>query len=159
LNPDLELLSSIFNRLYRPDLSKTYYTQETIYYERLKDYGVIYYMQVVSSSETDYRKFNMPTIDLEDIDKETRDKKVTELYPLFEKDIKESMLDYGRTLKSLKDDEMLVFNIKLTKCEKCGIPASLELSVKNAVLKDYSSGKLTKDAATSKINSKKGPNQ
>jgi hypothetical protein len=159
LSPDLELLSSIFNRLYRPDLSKSYYTQENIYYERLKDYGVIYYMQVVSSVESDYKKFNMPTIDLEDIDKETRDKKVTELYPLFEKDVKESMLEYGRTVKSLKDNEMLIFNIKLTKCEGCRIPSSLELSVKNAVLEDFSNGKLTKEAAMAKINVKKGPNQ
>ncbi len=159
LNPDLELLSSIFSRLYRPDLSRTYYSQENIYYERLKDYGVIYYMQVYSSNETDFKKFNMPTLDLEDVDKSTRDKKVIEMYPAFEMDIKESMLDYGRTLKSLKDDEVLVFNIKLTKCEGCGIPTSVELSVKNSVLQDYSSGKLNKEAAEAKINVKKGPAQ
>src|SRR5882762_4493073 len=152
LSPDLELLSSIFNRLYRPDLSKSYYSQENIYYERLKDYGVVYYMQVVSSVETDYKKFNMPTIDLEDIDKQTRDKKVAELYPVFEKDVKESILEYGRTLKSLKDDEMVVLNIRLTKCEACGIPSTLELSVKDSVLKDFSSGKLTKEAALTRIN-------
>jgi len=159
LSPDLELLSSIFNRLYRADLSKSYYIQENMYYERLKDYGVIYYMQVVSSVESDYRKFNMPTIDLEDIDKATRDQKVKELYPVFEKDIKESLLEYGRTVKSLKDDEMVVLNIKITKCEGCSIPSSLELSVKNAVLKDVSNGKLTKEAAIAKVNVKKGPNQ
>ena len=101
----------------------------------------------------------MPTLDLENVDKEMRDKKVKELYPVFEKDIKESMLDYGRTLKSLKDDELLVLNIKLTQCESCGIPSTLELSVKNSVLKDFSSGKLTKEAAISKIAVKKGPNQ
>ena len=159
LSPDLELLSSIFNRLYRSDLSKSYYSQENIYYERLKDYGVVYYMQVVSSVETDYKKFNMPTIDLEDIDKQTRDKKVAELYPVFEKDVKESILEYGRTLKSLKDDEMVVLNIRLTKCQACGIPSTLELSVKDSVLKDFSSGKLTKEAALLKINVKKGPIQ
>lgn len=159
LSPDLELLSSIFNRLYRPDLSKSYYIQENIYYERLKNYGVIYYMQVYSSNETDFKKFNMPTVNLEDIDKETRDKQVTRLYPEFENDIKESMLDYGRTLKSLKDDEALVFNIKLTRCEGCGIPKSVELSVKNVVLREYSAGKLSKADAMARINVKKGPAQ
>ena len=159
LNPDLELLSSIFNRLYRPDLSKTYYAQENIYYERLKNYGVIYYMQVYSSNETDFRKFNMPTLNLEEVDRSTRDKKVIELYPTFERDIKESMLDYGRTLKSLKGEEVLALNVKLTKCEGCGIPKTLELSVKNTVLQDYGSGKLTKEAALAKIDVKKGPAQ
>src|ERR1700754_732404 len=39
--PDMELLSSIFNRLYQADLSKTYYVQGNPYYERLTDFGAI----------------------------------------------------------------------------------------------------------------------
>ncbi len=120
---------------------------------------MVYYLQVYTSNQSDLRKYDMPTVDLESVDKETRDKKVKELYPVFEKDVKESMLDYGRTLKSLKDDELLVFNIKMTQCEGCGIPSSLELSVKDSILKDFSSGKLTKEAALARINVKKGPNQ
>jgi hypothetical protein len=159
LQPDLELLASIFNRLYRSDLSKTYFTQGNTYYERLKDFGVIYYMQVFSSNQQDDDFWAMPTISLNEIDQKTRDKKVKELYPLFANSIKEDILEYGRTLKSLKDDENLIFNIKLTRCVGCGIPSSLELTVKNSVLKDYSSGKLTKEAAMQKIAEKKGVDQ
>jgi hypothetical protein len=159
LQPDLELLASIFNRLYRSDLSKTYFTQGNTYYERLKDFGVIYYMQVYSSNQQDDDFWAMPTISLNEIDQKTRDEKVKELYPLFAKSIKEDMLEYGRTLKSLKDDENLIFNIKLTRCVGCGIPSSLELTVKNSVLKDYSSGKLSKEAAMQKITEKKGADQ
>ncbi len=159
MSPDLELLSSIFNRLYRADLSKSYYVQNNIYYERLKDYGVVYYMQVYSSNQVDLKKYDMPTVRLEDIDKPTRDKKVKELYPVFEKDIKESVLEYGRTVKSLKNDEVLVFNIKLTQCEACAIPSSLELMVKESVLSDLSSGRITKEAALAAMSVKKGPNQ
>jgi hypothetical protein len=159
LQPDLELLSSIISRLYRHDLSTTYFTQENIYYERLKDFGVIYYMQVYSSTTGAYGKFIMPTLRLENVDAETRDKKVKELYPVFEKELKENILDYGRTLKSLGDEEVLMFNVKLTRCPECGIPSSLELSVKSSVLKDVNSGKLTKEAAFAKITVKKGSNQ
>ena len=159
LQPDLELLSSIISRLYRPDLSTTYFTQENIYYERLKDFGVIYYMQVYSSNPGSYGNHIMPTLRLENVNSETRDQKVKELYPVFEKDIKEHMLDYGRTLKSLSDDELLMFNIKLTRCSGCDIPTSLELSVKNSVLKELNAGKLTKEAAVAKIMVKKGLNQ
>jgi hypothetical protein len=159
LHPDLELLSSIISRLYRPDLSSTYFTQENIYYERLKDYGVIYYMQVYSSTPGAYGNQTMPTLRLDNVDPETRDKKVKELYPVFEKEIKENMLDYGRTLKSLADEELLMFNIKLTRCNECGIPSSLELSVKYGVLKDLNAGKLTKEAALTKIAVKKGAEQ
>ena len=159
LQPDLELLSSIFNRLYRSDLSKTFFTQENTYYERLKDFGVIYYMQVYSSNQQGEDFWSMPTVSLNEVDQETRDKKVKELYPKFAKSIKEDMLEYGKTLKSLKDDESLILNIVLTRCRGCQIPSTLELTVKNNVLKDYSSGKLTRDAALQKISEKKGAEQ
>jgi hypothetical protein len=101
----------------------------------------------------------MPTVGLEDLDQAARDKKVKELYPQFEKDIKEDILEYGRTVKSLNPEESLIFNIKLTRCDGCDIPSSLEVSVKAAVLKDYASGKLSKDAALSKFSTKKGAAQ
>jgi hypothetical protein len=159
LQPDLELLASIFNRLYRSDLSKTFFTQENTYYERLKDFGVIYYMQVYSSNQQGEDIWSMPTVSLDEVDQKTRDKKVKELYPLFAKSIKEDMLEYGRTLKSLKDEENLILNIVLTRCRGCEIPSTLELSIKNSVLKDFSSGKLTKEAALQKITEKKGADQ
>lgn len=159
LQPDLELLASIFNRLYRSDLSKTYFTQENTYYEHLKGFGVIYHMQVYSSNQQDEDNWSMPTVSLEDVDQATRDKKVKELYPLFTKSIKEDILEYGRTLRSLKDDESLIFDIRMTRCRGCGIPSSLEYTLKYSVLKDYASGKITKDAALTKISEKKGEEQ
>jgi hypothetical protein len=160
LQPDLELLTSIFNRLYRKDLSKTYFTEENLYYEKLKDYGVIYYMQVYSSNQMDYnRRWVMPTLGLEGLTTEERDKKVKELYPQFEKDFKADMLEYGRTLKSLTPEELLVFNVRLTKCDGCGIPSTLEFLVKSDVLKDYAAGKLSKEAALAKVTVKKTGNQ
>jgi hypothetical protein len=160
VEPDLELLSSIFNRLYRSDLSNTFFTDEGIYYERLKDFGAVYYMRVYSSNQLpNSRLFNMPTVQLSEVDQEARDKKVKELYPAFEKDMKENIVEYGRTVKSLGDNESLIFNVRLTKCEGCGIPASLELAIKGSVLKDYASGKVTKEAAIGKIAIKKGQAQ
>jgi hypothetical protein len=157
---DLELLTSIFGRLYRTDLSKTYFSSENnIYYERLKDYGAIYYMEVFSSNEPTYQKFTLPTQGMTDVDKATRDKKVIELYPKFEQELKENILEYGRTLRSLGDEEVLVFNVSLTKCKGCGIPSTVEMNVKNSVLKDFAAGKIDKNAAMSKFTIKKGVKQ
>lgn len=156
---DLELLASIFNRLYRMDLSKTYFADDNLYYERLKDFGVIYYMQVYSAIERDYRRYAMPTLGLDNVDQATRDKKITELYPKFEQETKENILDYGRTLKSLKDDEVLIFQIRMTQCEGCGIPSSLEFTIKSSDLKDFASGKTDKSKAMTKLTVKKGANQ
>jgi hypothetical protein len=157
--PDLELLSSIFNRLYRSDLSKTYFTDNSIYYERLKNFGAVYYMKVYSSNQRDMVYYSMPTLKLDDLDQATRDKKVKELYPAFEKELKENMVEYGRMVKSLGDDEVLVFNVKLTRCDNCGIPSSIEASVKGSVLKEFAAGKLSKEAAAEKVVIKKGPLQ
>jgi hypothetical protein len=160
VEPDLELLSSIFTRLYRPDLSKTFFIQDNIYFERLKDYGVVYYMQALSAQELGYsRRYVMPTVGLEDVDQATRDKTVKELYPKFEGDLKDNILEYGRTLKSLKDEEVLVFQVKMTRCAGCKIPSSLEYTIKSGVLKDFNSGKINKNTALGKFEVKKGEEQ
>lgn len=161
VEPDLELFSSIIGRLYSQDLSKTFFIGDQIYFERLKDFGAIYYMQVYSGIERGEfsNRYVMPTLKLDDVDQETKDKKVKELYPKFEKELKENMLEYGRTIKSLKDDESLVIQVAVTKCKGCNIPSSLELSVKGSVLKDFNAGKLEQSAAMSRINVKKGANQ
>jgi hypothetical protein len=159
---DLELLITIFDRLYQPDLSKTYFTEEDTYYERLKDFGAVFYMNVYSSNQVSARnenRFSMPTLGLQNVDQATRDKKVTELYPTFEKELKENILEYGRTLKTLKPTEVLSFNVKITKCKGCGIPSTVELTVKASVLSDYLSGKLDKNEALAKMEVKKGAEQ
>lgn len=157
--PDLELLSTIFNRLYRPDLSKTYFTEGNIYYERLKDFGAVFYMQVFSSNRTFNERFNMPTVGLQDVDQEERDRKVKEIYPQFEKELKENIVEYGRTVKSLSDEEQLIFNVRVTQCDACKIPSTLELSLKGSVLKDFHDGKITREAAMGKMTVKKGQDQ
>jgi hypothetical protein len=157
--PDMEMLSSIFTRLYRPDLSKTYFVEGNVYYERLRDYGAIFYMQMVSSIEKNLNRFHMPTVGLENLDQEARDKKVVELYSAFEQDVKDNILEYGRTVKSLKDNEVLVFNISLTKCKGCGIPSTLEVGIKGSVLKEFGAGKIDKSAAMSEFTLKKGVKQ
>jgi hypothetical protein len=156
--PDLELFSSILNRLYRPDLSKTFFTDNNVRTERLKDFGVVYYMSVYSGYQRN-GTYDMPTLKLENVDQATRDKKVKELYPKFESELKENMLEYGRTIKSLADHEQLVINARLTRCPGCGIPSFIEVSVKGSVLKAYSAGKINKETALSKVMVKKGPEQ
>ncbi|MEJ0032116.1 MAG: hypothetical protein WDO15_17845 [Bacteroidota bacterium] len=169
---DLELLSSILSRLYRSDLSKTFYTEENIYYERLKNFGVIYYMSAYSSNEQ-YRNvdrnteaskdkgkiWSMPTLRLEGLTQEQRDKKVIEMYPQFERELKDNIVEYAQTVKSLKDEEMFVFNIQITKCVGCNIPSTLELSLKNSLVRKLAAGQATKAEVVAAINVKKGPTQ
>jgi hypothetical protein len=158
---DLELLSSIFSRLYSEDISKTFFVGDNVYFERLKDFGAIYYMTMYSGIELgDYsRRYVMPTLGLTDVDQVTKDKKVKELYPKFERELKDNILEYGRTLKSLKEDEVLVFQVTVAKCGGCAIPSTLEVTLKGSALKDYSIGKTDKAATLSKLSIRKGAEQ
>ncbi len=155
---DMELLTSIFDRLYRPDLSTTFFTDGNLYYERLKDYGAILYMQVYSSRGDGMVRL-MPTQGNAEVTVEERDRKVIELYPKFEKELMENILEYGRRIQSLKDNEILVLNVTLTKCQGCGIPSTLEITVNNSVLRDYDAGKIDRNAALGQMSVKKGPKQ
>jgi hypothetical protein len=75
LDPDLELFSSILSRLYQQDLSKTYFVDRSngLNYERLKDFGVIYYLQMRSSNQTSDDLHTIPTLRLNNLDQKTRD--------------------------------------------------------------------------------------
>lgn len=155
LEPDLEVFSSMLGRLYSPDLSKTYYTEGNVPYEHLNNYGVVFYMRVYSSSQVNNDRWEMPTIGMNYATSPERDKKVKELYPAFENDLKENVLDYARMIRSLGAEEQLMLNVKLTRCAGCGIPESVEVAVKSSVLTDYNQGKLTKEAALARITLKK----
>ena len=148
--PELELLSSIFQRLYEPDLSNTYFSTEPPRYNRIANFGVIYDWKVYSSNIDD-NKHNMPTIDSYGLSIEDRNAKVEQLYPLFVDQFKQQLIEYGRTLKGLETDEILMFKVKLTQCRGCSIPSSIDFSVKKSVLEEFERQKISLGAATAKV--------
>lgn len=148
--PDLEMFGSIFKRYYSPDLSKTFFTDGTPRYELLEGFGVIYHIKTYSSyMEADV--FSMPTTGQKNVNSEERKAAIEQLYPIFKEDIKDFVLDYGRTIRSLEDDDQLVMKIRLTRCEACNIPEYLELSVKMEDLKAYDQQKMSRDKALAAI--------
>ncbi|MEQ6118933.1 cell envelope integrity protein TolA [Reichenbachiella sp. MALMAid0571] len=151
---DLELFSTILERVYEHDLAETYYISKGIDYEKLGNFGVIYNMKMYSSKEHN-GKYSMPTQKMYDLSFEERNKKVEELYPKFEQELKGNILDYGRTIKSLNPNETVLFQVKLTECKGCDMPESIDVSVKQSVLSEYDSGKLSKSAALAKVTIKK----
>lgn len=148
--PELELLATIFQRLYKSDLSETYFATRAPEYDRIIKFGVIYNWRVYSSN-IDNDRHNMPTVDLYNLSPEERNRKVEELYPKFKEQFIGNMVEYGRTLKGLQGDDILMFKIKLTQCENCSIPKSIELSVKRSVLDDYEKQRIDLAAAKSKV--------
>ncbi|SNT36811.1 hypothetical protein SAMN05421640_3593 [Ekhidna lutea] len=148
---DLELFATIFARLYEPDLSSTYYmSSRSIGYTNLEGYGVTFSMKMYSST-SDGGIHTIRTTGETGLSQEERNEKVNAMYPQFEQTFKENLLDYGRTIRSMKPEEMLTFKVKLTECRGCEMPEEIEVSVKGEVLKGYDSGSLSKESALKKI--------
>lgn len=152
---DIELFATIFARLYEPDLSSTYYaSSRSIGYTSLENFGITFSMKVYSSS-SDNGLHTIRTTGESGLSQEERNNKVEAMYPEFEESFKQNLLDYGRTIKSLKPDEMVIFKVELTECKGCNMPEEIEVSVKGKTLKDYDSGSLSRDKALALVTVKK----
>ncbi len=148
---DLEMISSMFHRLYQRDLSDTYYTLSHINYSSVNGLGVTFEMKVYSSFGSE-RAFFMPSTGDKGLSLEERNKKVQDLLPEFEKGFKENMVNYGRSIKSLDANELLIFEVKLTQCKECpDFPKALKFSVKKSVLDDFNSGKISEAQAVQQV--------
>ncbi|WKK81445.2 hypothetical protein [Marivirga arenosa] len=156
LAKDLTLLQTIMRRLYAKDLSDTYYLNSRMPYDQIEGLGVIFYMDMVSSIRSGSDFWNVPTQDREDLIQEERDELIKSLYPQFEEELIDNILEYGKNVNSLADDEQLIFKVGITKCTDCGIPETLELQVKGKTLKDLKSGKINQNQALNDLKVIKG---
>ncbi|MEQ6166398.1 hypothetical protein AAOE16_04325 [Ekhidna sp. MALMAid0563] len=148
---DVELFATIFSRLYEPDLSSTYYlSSRRIAYNRLKNMGVTFSLKFYSST-SDGGRHTIRTTGENGLTQEQRNEKVNAMYPEFERSFKENLLDYGRTIKSLDPNEMLIFKVRLTECRGCEMPDEIKVSVKMKTLQDYDKGALSKNKALEQI--------
>lgn len=147
---DLELFASIMRRLYSPDLSSTFFTSSTPRYERIDNYGAIFYMKTFSSYSED-NLYRMPVLDRSDVTNDERKKTIIQLYPKFEKELSRNMIEYGRTISSLNQDEVLSMNVTLTRCNDCGIPKSIVATISASILSDFNKGKISLENAIAKV--------
>jgi hypothetical protein len=151
---DLDLFAKILRGYFNPDVTKSYFVEGNPTYERISNYGVIYSLKAFSSYQND-DEFRFPSTGDKTFNQEERNKKVELMYPTFESDIKNFIIDYGRTIRSLGDNELLMLKIKMTKCEGCSIPKSIDVSVKGSVLTQYDQQKINREKALASIEVKK----
>jgi len=156
LEKDITLFQTILKRLYARDLSDTYYLNGGMPHEQIDGLGIIFYMDMVSSVRGRNDGWNVPTQDKENISQEERDELIKSLYPKFEEQLKNNIIEYGKNVKSLADNEQLIFKVSITKCEGCKIPETLELHIKGKTLNELNSGKLNESQAVKNIKVVKG---
>ena len=71
-------------------------------------------------------------------------------YAALETQLKSVILDYGRTLSSLKAGETLMVRIDNNRAPE-GLPKSMTFTVPKSVLNDYDRRAITKEQASAKI--------
>jgi hypothetical protein len=147
---DLDMFGSMLSTIYNEEYTDTYWISWRPEYERIKGVGAIYSFKVFSSYE-EKGGFRMPGNDKEDLTNEARSENVVMLYPLFIEGMNENIIQYGRTIKSLEPDELILLKITLTKCDGCSIPKKIQLSVKQSVLTRFNSGKISLKEATAQV--------
>ena len=150
---DLDLFGNMLKTSYNAKYTETYFLSSIPKYELLSGLGVVYSIKVYSSySEDDL--YRMPGNKKVGLTKEDRDKAVELMYPQFVDSFKENMIRYGSTIKSLKADEKLIVKAKMTKCETCTFPSTIEFMVPVSVLAQFTKGSITLAQAKEKVNLK-----
>jgi len=153
--PELELFASILGRLYKSDLSKTYYSPSTPSYERLSNFGVIFKMKVYTTARRDlYFRSDDRDLLYSDEKKQSTEKSealAKEMYPEFIRGLKRNLIEYGRTLRNFGKDEILMVKVSIGDCRKCSIPKNIDITVKGNILSDFDKGNIDLSKAMDKI--------
>ncbi|MBT8218455.1 MAG: hypothetical protein KJP00_01435 [Bacteroidia bacterium] len=141
---DLETLTAMFHRLYQKDLSKTYFTSFKPSYSKLSNFGSIISMKLYSSNVLNDELYSMPTIGKDKMTREERNKEVMAMLPEFEKEFKENIVNYARTIKNLNEDESLLFEVTMTACDDCkDFPKKMKFTIQQSVLQKYNKGAIS----------------
>jgi len=152
---DLEMFANIFDRFYSHDLTETFYSQGKPRYEVLDGFGAVFHIKTASANSRSIERVRWRSSGVEayTIQPKSDEEKSTdeELYLKFKEDIKAFMLDYGRTIRSLGENEKVLLDIKINSCRECNIPTAIEVSTKMSVLKQYDQQKISRDKAMNQI--------
>ncbi len=149
--PDLEMFSSIFERFYSRDLTESYYLQGTPWYEVLSDYGVIFHVKAISPTQSAGRLRYFGSGYSASVQSGDEDIDDVELYDKFKNDILNFFLDYGRTIRSMDDNEKVLLDIKIEACKNCQVPKSIEVSTTVDNLRQYDQQKISRNKAIGQI--------
>ncbi len=153
LPKDLSLFENILERIYQPDLSETYFIKSNIFHEQIEGLGIIFYMDMISSIENFFRE-SKP--EREGLSKEQRYELTKKIYPEFEANLQSNIIEYGKNISTLQDDEQLIFKVAIPNCSGCGIPETLEIKVDGKTLKELKSRKIDEKQALKQLKLSKG---
>ncbi|NJL75970.1 MAG: hypothetical protein HC892_14060 [Saprospiraceae bacterium] len=148
-NPDVERLITIFERIYQEDNANlTVVLSDMNQYTYVEGLGVVLNFNLHNTEEHDEfdREDQMTRQQIETAEK-ARQEALKRQFDIFIKTFKENVIEYGRTVKSLKSDEMLIFKLHVHGL----VPNQAEVSVKKSILEDYDQRKISLTQAIERV--------
>ena len=138
---------------------------ESVPFEVIRGYGVIYTLKlgyplkgynggvaILLDRFEREREGEEADLEKEQIDYlRKRDDKIEEIYDDFLSELKGSMIEYGRTLKSLESGEFLNLSVEMPACYECELPAEIEMKVSQEKLAAYDQRKISLEEAMKNI--------
>ena len=177
-DPDIELLITIINRVYDEDLTETFVINDSGRYSNIRGLGAIVDLDVDYPHDDDgiiiwtgndrlinryrYESRREAQEELEEEHKEEEDcncpdkdknkEAFSKLYDPFISSFKENLVEYGQTIKSLEEDEMLMFRLHFNDFD---VDYVVDVSVEQFILEQYATGEISLEKAVGKVKVKK----
>jgi hypothetical protein len=139
---DYKIFSGILETVFNHGDDMTFRIKGHVGFTYLPGFGVIYQARMRTSGRT-------VELTEEEKDEKKENARTAKLMEEMEKSLKAHLLDYGRTLRSLKDEQFILLNIDLP--EEDAWPSGLSMKVKKDVLSKYEKGELTREKALEAI--------
>lgn len=164
---DTRIFAGILDDLFSSSQEGTWRRRSKTTYTYFEGFGLMYNMKFTTSSRSPVyveiadggggtATVRSSSSEEQQKKREEYYKKLEENYPEFEKMLKESFLEYGRTLRSVKDDEVIIVNVDLGSSPRNSkIPRSLQMVIPKNTINAYSRGNLSLEKAAEAIDIKK----
>ncbi|WP_422356482.1 hypothetical protein [Roseivirga pacifica] len=164
--PDAKIMAGILDDLFQSSLDGKLKRRSRTSYSYFEGFGLMFDMKMSSTNGrssvifVERADLAITRADAKGDDAEAKAddyyKQLEEDFPAFETMVKESILEYGRTLRSVKPNEVVVVNIDLgTSYRKTKLPRSLQLMVPKSTITAYAKGNKSLEDAKKEIDIKK----
>ncbi len=149
---DMRILAGIFDDLFNSSFDGMYDRSGNSSWTYFEGFGLMYNVRVHPHRD---RYSQARGIGSTKMTQEEFDKKSEEAYPAFEKTIKENLVKYGRTLRSLKGNEMVVLNVSLNSSRNSKLPKTIRLMISKTDIEAYAKGNKSLQQTIDAVNIKK----
>lgn len=157
---DLKVMSNIFQTALKPEGNPSFGVYGNISYLLLDNFGAIFNMDAsYRGGSNAYFRINGITASGAYITSQSRNqeeveeeymRKVKDSFEQLKQNFKEYLVDYGRTLSSVKSNQYILATVDITGRYE-GIPDRIDVQIQKSVLEQLDRGTITRDAALNQV--------